>query len=400
MDYRRLGASGFKVPELSMGTGTFGGGNEFFAAWGATTGDGARRLVDICLESGLNMFDSADIYSNGLAEEVLGQAIAGRRDKVIISTKATFRRGDGPNDVGSSRHHLRASVEGSLKRLGTDYIDLYQLHGFDAHHARSRRRCPPSTMLVRQGKIRYIGVLQLLGLATHEVARRLGQAQAGQRYVAHQAYYSLVGRDYEHGSSCRSASIRRSCLRSCGARSAGGASRARCAAVHPHTGHESPAQQAVDRRWARRSPDEYLLFKRRRRAGRHRREGGRARPSRRSRSTGCCVKPDRRQRHHRRARREAAARQPRRGRLGADARAGQATGRRERRDEGVSVLAPGAVRGAQSGAGLTIGVVVVRVAMRDWMRSAAPPTSRGRLQGVTLPCRFRKPVRMSSGSAS
>jgi aryl-alcohol dehydrogenase-like predicted oxidoreductase len=195
MDYRRLGASGFKVPELSLGTGTFGGGGEFFSAWGSTQAQGARRLVDICLDAGLTMFDSADIYSNGLAEEVLGEAIAGRRDRVIVSTKATFRRGDGPNDVGSSRHHLRDAVEGSLRRLRTDYIDLFQLHGFDALTP-VEETLQTLDEMVRAGKIRYLGVSNFSGwhlmksLATSE---RLGL----QRYVAHQAYYSLVGRDYE-----------------------------------------------------------------------------------------------------------------------------------------------------------------------------------------------------------
>src|SRR3954447_26677542 len=129
MEYRLLGGSGLRVPVLSFGTGTFGGKGELFRAWGSTDVTEAIRLVDICLEAGLNMFDSADIYSSGLAEEILGQAIKGRRDAVLISTKATFRAGEGPNDVGSSRHHLIRSVEASLRRLGTDYIDLFQLHG-------------------------------------------------------------------------------------------------------------------------------------------------------------------------------------------------------------------------------------------------------------------------------
>ena len=120
VEFRLLGGSGFKVPALSLGTGTFGGGNDFFRAWGDTDVKGATRLVDICLDAGLNMFDSADIYSDGLAEEVLGKAIAGRRDRVIISTKATFCAGSGPNDVGSSRHHLLRACEGSLRRLRTD----------------------------------------------------------------------------------------------------------------------------------------------------------------------------------------------------------------------------------------------------------------------------------------
>src|SRR5918997_1462813 len=131
MEYRTLGRSGFKVPVLSLGTGTFGGGGELFKAWGSTDVAGATRLVDVCLEAGLTMFDSADVYSGGAAEEILGQAIKGRRDQVLISTKGTFRSGPGPNDVGSSRFHLIRAVEGSLRRLCTDFIDLFQLPGFD-----------------------------------------------------------------------------------------------------------------------------------------------------------------------------------------------------------------------------------------------------------------------------
>jgi aryl-alcohol dehydrogenase-like predicted oxidoreductase len=125
MEYRQLGGAGFKVPALCLGTGTFGGTNEFFKAWGAVGVEEATRLVDICLEAGMNFFDSADGYSEGTAEEVLGGAIKGRRDQVLISTKATFRAGPGPNDVGSSRFHLLRAVEGSLRRLGTDYIGLF-----------------------------------------------------------------------------------------------------------------------------------------------------------------------------------------------------------------------------------------------------------------------------------
>src|SRR6185312_4354429 len=162
MEYRQLGGSGFKVPVLSFGTGTFGGGNEFFKAWGASDVAEATRLVDVCLEAGLNLFDSADIYSNGMAEEILGKAIEGRRDQVLISTKGTFRFGAGPNDVGSSRHHLIRSVEGSLRRLGTDYIDLYQLHGFDALTPQEETLRALDD-LVRVGKIRYIGASNFSG---------------------------------------------------------------------------------------------------------------------------------------------------------------------------------------------------------------------------------------------
>jgi aryl-alcohol dehydrogenase-like predicted oxidoreductase len=195
MEYRQLGGSGFMVPVLSLGTGTFGGRGELFKAWGASDVAEATRLVDICLDAGLTMFDSADVYSAGAAEEILGQAVKGRRDKVILSTKATFRAGLGPNDVGSSRSHLTRAVEASLMRLDTDYIDLFQLHGFDA-------MTPVEEVLgtlddlVRAGKIRYIGCSNFSGwhlMKSLAVSERYGLA----RYVAHQAYYSLVGRDYE-----------------------------------------------------------------------------------------------------------------------------------------------------------------------------------------------------------
>jgi len=195
VEFKQLGGSGFKVPVLSLGTGTFGGGNDFFRAWGDTDAKGATRLIDICLDAGLTMFDSADIYSDGLAEEVLGKAIAGRRDRVIISTKATFRAGSGPNDVGSSRHHLLQAVEGSLRRLGTDYIDLFQLHGFDAQTP-IEETLGTLDDLVRAGKLRYIGCSNFSGwhlMKSLAISERYGLA----RYVAHQAYYSLIGRDYE-----------------------------------------------------------------------------------------------------------------------------------------------------------------------------------------------------------
>jgi aryl-alcohol dehydrogenase-like predicted oxidoreductase len=196
MEFRRLGASGFRVPVLSFGTGTFGGKGEFFQAWGSTDVAEARRLVDICLDAGLNMFDSADIYSRGAAEEILGEALKGRpRDGVIISTKATFRFGDAPNAVGSSRYNLIASVEGSLKRLKTDYIDLFQLHGFDAMTP-AEEVLSTLDQLVREGKIRYVGVSNFSGwhlMKSLAVAEKYGYP----RYVANQTYYSLIGRDYE-----------------------------------------------------------------------------------------------------------------------------------------------------------------------------------------------------------
>ncbi|MEO8144515.1 MAG: aldo/keto reductase [Betaproteobacteria bacterium] len=195
MEYRQLGASGFKVPVLTLGTGTFGGGNEFFKAWGASDVAEASKLVDICLEAGLTMFDSADGYSNGMAEEILGQATKGRRDKVLISTKGTFPRGTGPNELGSSRHHLTRAVEASLRRLGTDYIDLYQLHAFDAVTPVEEALSTLDGM-VRAGKIRYIGCSNFSGW--HLMKSLAASEQRGlTRYIAHQAYYSLVGREYE-----------------------------------------------------------------------------------------------------------------------------------------------------------------------------------------------------------
>jgi aryl-alcohol dehydrogenase-like predicted oxidoreductase len=195
MEYRQLGGSGFKVPVLSFGTGTFGGGNDFFKAWGTTDPEGARRLIDICIDSGLTLFDSADVYSSGLAEEILGLAIAGRRDQVIVSTKAAFRCGTGPNDIGSSRFNLIRAVDAALRRLRTDYIDLFQLHGFDALTP-IEEVLHTLDDLVRAGKIRYVGVSNFSGW---HLAKSLGIAERYglPRYVAHQAYYSLIGRDYE-----------------------------------------------------------------------------------------------------------------------------------------------------------------------------------------------------------
>lgn len=195
MEYRLLGGSGFKVPVLSLGTGTFGGTNDFFKAWGNTDVAGATRLVDVCLEAGLTMFDSADVYSGGAAEEILGQAIRGRREQVLISTKAGFRTDPGPNGTGSSRFHLTQAVDASLRRLGTDYIDLFQLHSFDALTP-LEETLQTLDDLVRAGKIRYIGCSNYSGwhlMKALSISERYGLS----RFVAHQAYYSLIGRDYE-----------------------------------------------------------------------------------------------------------------------------------------------------------------------------------------------------------
>jgi aryl-alcohol dehydrogenase-like predicted oxidoreductase len=195
MEYRQLGRSGLKVPALSFGTGTFGGANEFFKLWGATDVAEATRLVDICLEAGVSLFDTADIYSDGASEEILGAALKGKRDRALIPTKTTFRSGAGPNDVGSSRYHLVRACEASLKRLGTDHIDLYFMHGFDATTP-VEETLRALDDLISAGKIGYIGASNFSGwhlmksLATSE---KYGLA----RYVAYQGYYSLVGRDYE-----------------------------------------------------------------------------------------------------------------------------------------------------------------------------------------------------------
>ncbi|MGC4042191.1 MAG: aldo/keto reductase [Armatimonas sp.] len=196
MEYRLLGGSGLKVPVLSFGTGTFGDGkSEFFKAWGASGVEEATRIVDVCLEAGLTMFDSASTYSGGASEEVLGAAIKGRRDKVLISTKAGFRTGPGHNETGSSRLHLTETINGSLKRLGTDYIDLFQLHSFDAMTPVEEVLSTLDTF-VKAGKIRYIGCSNFSGwhlMKSLAVSEKYGYP----RHVAHQAYYSLVGRDYE-----------------------------------------------------------------------------------------------------------------------------------------------------------------------------------------------------------
>jgi aryl-alcohol dehydrogenase-like predicted oxidoreductase len=195
MQYRSLGASGLRVSALGFGAGTFGGTGPLFSAWGTTGEDEARRLVNIALAAGVNFFDTADVYSDGASECILGAALKGRRDQVVLSTKTALRLGEGPNDVGASRHRLLRAVEASLRRLGTDYIDLLQLHAFDAHTPLEETLATLDG-LVRAGKVRYLGVSNFSGwqlMKALAIADRQGHA----RPVAHQAYYSLVGRDYE-----------------------------------------------------------------------------------------------------------------------------------------------------------------------------------------------------------
>ena len=195
MEYRQLGYSGLKVPVLSFGTGTFGGGNAFFKAWGQTDVNEAKQLVSICMDAGVNFFDVANIYSYGLAEEILGKAIQGRRHEMLISSKATFRMGEGENNVGSSRQHLIEQCNASLRRLGTDYIDIYHMHGFDATTPIEETLETLDT-LVKQGKIRYLAASNFSGWHLMK-SLALSEKHSWQRYVAHQVYYSLIGRDYE-----------------------------------------------------------------------------------------------------------------------------------------------------------------------------------------------------------
>ncbi len=195
MEYRFLGHSGFKVPALGFGAGTFGGQGPLFSAWGNTDIAAARRIVDICLDAGVSLFDTADVYSSGASEEILGAALKGRRQRAIVSTKLALRVGEGPNDVGASRHHLIEGVHAALRRLDTDHIDILQLHSFDAQTP-VEQVLRTLDQLVREGKLRYLGVSNFSGwqlMKSLAASDRLGL----ERYVANQTYYSLIGRDYE-----------------------------------------------------------------------------------------------------------------------------------------------------------------------------------------------------------
>lgn len=195
MQYRQLGSSGLSVPALSFGTGTFGGSGPLFGAWGDSDADEARQLVDICLDAGVNLFDTADAYSAGASEQVLGAAIRGRRGAVLISTKTGLPTGEAPGDWGASRGRLLGAVEGSLRRLGTDYIDLLQLHAFDAATPAEELLATLET-LVASGKVRHVGVSNY---PAWQLMKALGIAErdARPRFVAHQVYYSLIDRAYE-----------------------------------------------------------------------------------------------------------------------------------------------------------------------------------------------------------
>jgi aryl-alcohol dehydrogenase-like predicted oxidoreductase len=195
MEYRQLGRSGLKVSALSFGTVTFGGGSDFFRAWGNTDVEGAKRLINICVDAGINLFDTANSYSRGASEEVLGAALKGIRNQVLISTKATFPMGDGPNDFSSSRYHLMRQCEDSLRRLQTDHIDIYHMHGFDGVTP-VEETLRTLDDLVQNGKVRYIACSNFSGwhlMKSLAASDRYGWS----RYVAHQAYYSLIGREFE-----------------------------------------------------------------------------------------------------------------------------------------------------------------------------------------------------------
>lgn len=195
MEYRQLGASGLTLPVLSFGTATFGGGNDFFKAWGTTQADEATRLVNLCLDAGVNLFDTADVYSQGLSEEILGKAIQGNRNRLLISTKGTFPFGQGPNNMGSSRFHLTKQVEGSLKRLNIDHIDIYHMHGFDGTTP-VEETLRTLDDLVQSGKVGYIAASNFSGwhlMKSLSVSEKYGW----NRYVGHQVYYSLANREYE-----------------------------------------------------------------------------------------------------------------------------------------------------------------------------------------------------------
>jgi aryl-alcohol dehydrogenase-like predicted oxidoreductase len=195
MEYRQFGSSGLLVPVLSFGTGTFGGGTEFFKAWGSSDVAEATRLVDICLDAGANLFDTADVYSKGMSEEILGKAIAGKRNRVLISSKATFRMEDGPNGLGSSRYHLIRACEASLRRLDVETIDIYHMHGFDTVTP-IEETLQTLDSLVQSGKVRYIACSNFSGWALMK-SLAISERYGWTRYAGHQVYYSLVGREYE-----------------------------------------------------------------------------------------------------------------------------------------------------------------------------------------------------------
>jgi aryl-alcohol dehydrogenase-like predicted oxidoreductase len=195
MEYRQLGRSGLRVSVLSLGTMTFGGEGPF-AKVGSTDVAGARRQVDVCLDAGVNLVDTADVYSGGLSEEIVGKALEGRRERVVLATKARMPMGDGPNDAGLSRHHIVAACEASLRRLGTDHIDLYQVHEWDGQTP-LEETLDALDSLVRAGKVRYVGCSNYCGWQLMK-ALAVSDLRGLQRFVSQQIYYSLQARDAEY----------------------------------------------------------------------------------------------------------------------------------------------------------------------------------------------------------
>lgn len=196
MEYRRLGRSGLQVPVLAFGTATFGGGNEFFQKWGTTDVAEAKRLIEVCLDAGLNFFDTADGYSQGAAEEILGQALGRRRSEALVATKLGYRSEAGPNGMGASRHHILSACDASLKRLGCDYVDLLQLHGYD-ELTPVEETLRAFEDLITAGKVRYFGASNFSGWQLMKMANAADR-EASPRPISHQAYYSLLRRDFEH----------------------------------------------------------------------------------------------------------------------------------------------------------------------------------------------------------
>jgi aryl-alcohol dehydrogenase-like predicted oxidoreductase len=195
MEYRQLGRSGLRISRLTLGTMTFGGRGQFRDV-GQTDVDGARRQIDMALDAGVNLIDTADVYSEGAAEEILGRALNGRRDQVLIATKARFPVGPGPNDAGSSRHHLIEACEASLRRLQTDHIDLYQVHEWDGQTPLEETLAALEHLL-QSGKVRYVGCSNFAGW---QVMKALGVARVRglPEFVSQQVYLSLQERSAEY----------------------------------------------------------------------------------------------------------------------------------------------------------------------------------------------------------
>jgi aryl-alcohol dehydrogenase-like predicted oxidoreductase len=195
MEHRQLGRSGLRVSVLTLGTMTFGGEGPF-ANVGSVDLEGVRRQIDLAIDAGVNLIDTADVYSHGLSEELIGRALEGRRDSVLLATKARMAMGDGHNDAGLSRHHLIEACDASLRRLRTDHIDLYQVHEWDGHTP-LEETLDTLDGLVRAGKVRYIGCSNYAGW---QLAKALGISDRLrlERFASEQIYYSLQARDAEY----------------------------------------------------------------------------------------------------------------------------------------------------------------------------------------------------------